>query len=114
MKVWPRTTTSKTCGRKKKRTTSMSLRRKISVRAAHVRGIMDGVMSLIQLIELCPDKKLPCFDLFDYPNLKVRGISDDISRGQVSTPENFRRILRFMARYKLKYLSALHRRCLPV
>jgi hexosaminidase len=73
----------------------------INVRAVSQRGIMYGVMSLVQLIEQSKDQAILCFELVDYPDLKVRGISDDISRGQVSTPENFRRIIRFLARYKM-------------
>jgi len=74
---------------------------RITVRAVSQRGIMYGVMSLIQLIEQTKDQAIACFEMVDYPDMKVRGISDDISRGQVSTPENFRRIIRFMARYKM-------------
>ena len=62
---------------------------------------MHGVMSLIQLIEQSDDQAISCFELTDYPDMRVRGISDDISRGQVSTPENFRRIIKFLARYKM-------------
>ncbi len=74
---------------------------KIIVRAISHRGIMYGVMSLIQMIEQSKDMTISCFEMTDYPDLKMRGISDDISRGQVSTPENFRRIIRFLARYKM-------------
>ena len=74
---------------------------RINVRAVSQKGIMYAVMSLIQLIEQTKDNAISCFEMVDYPDMKVRGISDDISRGQVSTPENFRRIIRFMARYKM-------------
>ncbi|MCX6276027.1 MAG: family 20 glycosylhydrolase [Bacteroidetes bacterium] len=74
---------------------------KIVVRAVSQRGIMHGVMTLIQMIEQSKDQSMSCFELVDYPDMKMRGISDDISRGQVSTPENFRRIIRFLARYKM-------------
>lgn len=37
----------------------------------------------------------------DYPALKMRGISDDISRGQISTMANFRKIIRFLAMHKM-------------
>lgn len=74
---------------------------RMNVRAVSPKGIMHAVMSIVQLIDQSKDQTISCFDLIDYPDLKVRGISDDISRGQVSTPENFKRIIRFMARYKL-------------
>ena len=41
----------------------------------------------------------------DYPLEKFRGISDDISRGQVSTLENFKKIIRFLAHYKMNTFS---------
>ncbi len=65
-------------------------------------GRFYGVMSLVQL--LLREKRsvvLPAVAVRDWPLQAIRGISDDISRGQVSTPENFRRIIRFLARYKL-------------
>ncbi|HYW35515.1 MAG TPA: family 20 glycosylhydrolase, partial [Balneolaceae bacterium] len=37
----------------------------------------------------------------DYPTMKFRGVSDDMSRGQVSTEKNIKKIIRFMARYKM-------------
>lgn len=74
---------------------------RIDVRAVSQRGIMYAVMSLIQLMEQSKDKSISCFEMVDYPDMKVRGISDDISRGQVSTPENFKRIIRFLGRYKM-------------
>ncbi|HUU26761.1 MAG TPA: family 20 glycosylhydrolase [archaeon] len=39
--------------------------------------------------------------LSDRPALALRGISDDISRGQVSTLEDLKKIVRFLARYKM-------------
>ena len=36
----------------------------------------------------------------DWPSLKWRGISDDISRGQVSMAEDFKNIIRELAFYK--------------
>lgn len=74
---------------------------RIIVRAGSLRGLMHGVMSLIQMIDQSEDQSISCFEMLDYPDMKMRGISDDISRGQVSTPENFRRIIKFLARYKL-------------
>ncbi len=65
-------------------------------------GRFYGVMSLVQL--LMREKRsvlLPAVAVRDWPLQSIRGISDDISRGQVSTLENFRRIIRFLARYKL-------------
>ncbi|HPG40763.1 MAG TPA: family 20 glycosylhydrolase [bacterium] len=37
----------------------------------------------------------------DWPDMRLRGFSDDISRGQVSTLAHFKRIICFLARYKM-------------
>lgn len=73
---------------------------KILIESYSRRGLFYGAMSLIQLIERSSGK-LPHCDIYDWPDLGIRGISDDISRGQVSNIENFKRILRFISRYKM-------------
>jgi len=64
-------------------------------------GIHFGVMSLLQLLEKAEDKELPSIEVIDFPDMKVRGISDDISRGQVSTIDNFKKIISHISRYKM-------------
>lgn len=73
----------------------------IIVKAADAKGLFYGGMSILQLIENSSDRIVPCLSVVDYPDMEFRGISDDISRGQVSTLENFKRIIRFIARYKM-------------
>lgn len=73
----------------------------ISIRSTTNRGIFYGAMSLIQLIENPQLTQLPNANIIDWPDMNVRGVSDDISRGQVSTIENFKRIIDFIARYKM-------------
>ena len=73
----------------------------IEIQAVSSKGIFYGVMSLIQILEKTENKKLAAMEIIDWPDLEMRGISDDISRGQVSTLENFKRIIQFMARYKM-------------
>lgn len=66
------------------------------------KGKFYGVMTLLQAVRR--EKRAlvaPGMTVRDYPLEKVRGISDDISRGQVSTLENFKKIIRFLARYKM-------------
>ena len=58
-------------------------------------------MSLVQLLEKIQNKTLPAVEIIDWPDLSIRGISDDISRGQVSTLDNFKRIIKFISRYKM-------------
>ncbi|MHA1338887.1 MAG: family 20 glycosylhydrolase [Promethearchaeota archaeon] len=44
---------------------------------------------------------LPSVLIFDYPDMEIRGISDDISRGQVGHVENVKEFIRFLSRFKL-------------
>ncbi len=73
----------------------------IKIQARSSRGLFYGTMSLIQLLEKADNNKLPAMEIIDWPDLNVRGISDDISRGQVSTIENFKKIIDLISRYKM-------------
>lgn len=73
---------------------------KIELKAKTVKGIYYAATTLIQLLEKA-DGKLPSLEIVDWPDMKIRGISDDISRGQVSNLENFKRIISHIARYKM-------------
>lgn len=73
---------------------------KIELKANTPQGIYYATQSFIQLLEKA-DGKLPGVEIIDYPDMKVRGISDDISRGQVSNLDNFKKIISHIARYKM-------------
>ena len=72
----------------------------IVLKAKTPKGIYYAAMSLIQLLEKA-DKKLSAVEIIDWPDMKMRGISDDISRGQVSNLANFKKIISHIARYKM-------------
>ena len=70
------------------------------------RGRFYGMMTLLQL--LVQQKKsvlVPGIAIRDWPQQKIRGITDDVSRGQISTMDNFKKIIRFLARHKLNVYS---------
>lgn len=73
----------------------------ITISAISNRGLFYGAMSLIQLIEKNPTEEIRTAVITDWPDMELRGISDDISRGQVSNLNNFKRIIDFIARYKM-------------
>ena len=74
----------------------------INVAAKTDIGRFHGLMSLVQLVKgYSTYRTLPGLVIEDYPAMKWRGVSDDISRGQVSTLENFEEIIRFLAEYKM-------------
>ncbi len=74
---------------------------KISINATTPNGLFYGAISLVQLIDRSHTKEIPTMEITDWPNMELRGISDDISRGQVSNLKNFKRIIDFIARYKM-------------
>lgn len=70
------------------------------------KGVYYGAMSLVQILKR--DKRSLIAEgvrIQDWPTLRVRGITDDISRGQISTLDNFKKIVRFCSRYKLNVYS---------
>jgi len=74
---------------------------KIEINATTEKGLFYGAMSLIQLIEHNSTREIQTLEVYDWPNMELRGISDDISRGQVSNLQNFKRIIYFISRYKM-------------
>ncbi len=74
---------------------------KIIAEAKSLKGIYYSALTLSQLIKNSIGNVLPQIKIIDYPDMKFRGISDDISRGQVSTLENFKRIIKFISEYKM-------------
>jgi hexosaminidase len=74
---------------------------RIVIEGVTAQGRFYGVQTLRQLMRAHPDGDLPCCQMRDYPVLAWRGISDDISRGQVSTLDDFKAIIRQLAYYKI-------------
>ncbi len=73
---------------------------KIRIRSGSDKGLFYGLMSLTQLVKASDGSTIPTLKILDYPDMTWRGISDDFSRGQVSTMDNFETILRFLGEYK--------------
>ncbi|MCU7513535.1 MAG: family 20 glycosylhydrolase [Ignavibacteria bacterium] len=73
----------------------------ISIQSTSGKGILYGVMTLNQILDRSRDNTLSALEILDWPDMKMRGISDDISRGQVPNLDEFKRIIRFLARYKM-------------
>ena len=71
----------------------------IAVVGRNADGLFYGLVTLQQLIEA--DDDLPCCAIRDWPATPLRGHHDDVSRKQVSTLDDFRRILRHLARFKI-------------
>ncbi len=72
---------------------------KIEIHSSSKRGLMYALFTISELA-LINDDKLIEFDIYDEPSLDFRALSDDISRGQISTTQNFFDIIKKLARYK--------------
>ncbi|MDD8018494.1 MAG: glycoside hydrolase family 20 zincin-like fold domain-containing protein [Bacteroidota bacterium] len=78
----------------------------IVILAESEKGLLYGCMSLLQLFNNGRRSiTINGGTMHDFPSEKMRGITDDISRGQISTLENFKKIIRFCARYKMNVYS---------
>jgi len=78
----------------------------IVIIAESEKGKFYGVMTLLQMLQKEGRSiSIPAVAIHDFPAQKIRGITDDISRGQISTVDNFKKIIRFCARYKMNVYS---------
>lgn len=86
--------------------------KQIEIISADIRGLMYALFTLSEL-GLINDNRLVELDIYDEPSLALRGLSDDISRGQISTTQNFFEIIRKLARYKyntyMPYIEDVYR-----
>jgi hypothetical protein len=75
---------------------------RVRVAAMSPRGLYYGATTLAQLLEVQGKQfKMPAVHIVDWPGFELRGITDDVSRGQVSTLDHFKKIIRFLSRYKM-------------
>lgn len=90
----------------------------IIIYAIHEKGIYYGIQTFLQLcknafitnpklqsVSLQSRDKLllPEIIIKDVPDLKIRGMADDISRGQVFTSENAKRFIKILSHYKMNF-----------
>ncbi|MBN2091766.1 family 20 glycosylhydrolase [candidate division KSB1 bacterium] len=77
----------------------------IQIYAKSSQGLYYAALSLRQLFQTDNKKAiLPGLIIRDWPCLKMRGVSLDISRGQVPTLDNFKKQIQFLSEYKLNIL----------
>lgn len=88
----------------------------LRIAAADRRGLQYALETLLQLID--PEGAVPCGRVRDWPVFPIRYHHDDISRKQISTVADFKRILWQLARYKISHYTPyiedmLQLDCLP-
>ena len=91
---------------------------KISIYSLSEKGLFYGCQTFLQILKnsFLNDKKilevskeerinilLPEVDIKDVPDLKIRGVADDISRGQVFTVESAKRYIKILSHYKMNF-----------
>ncbi len=77
---------------------------KIYIEADSSQGIFYGIQTLIQLMNSTPTKKLISqVAIIDYPLLSIRGVSDDISRGQAATVDNLKKFIKVLSHFKINH-----------
>lgn len=66
-------------------------------------GVFYGAQTLRQLI--APGARLPAVSIADWPALRYRGLSVDVSRGPIPRREQLERLIQIAAEFKLNVLS---------
>jgi hexosaminidase len=75
----------------------------VLVAAKTAEGVFYGVQTLRQLVG--PAGRVPAVAIADWPALRYRGLSVDVSRGPILTEEQMKALIRGAAEYKLNLLS---------
>lgn len=75
----------------------------IALAGADHDGLFWGLTTLQQLMN--GTRAVPCVDIVDWPAFALRYHHDDISRKQVSKLADFKRIIRLLSYYKIKYYT---------
>ena len=75
---------------------------KIIIEAKSEQGIFYGVQTFVQLLNSSQDKlSINNIKIIDFPALEIRGISDDISRGQAPKIENLKKFIKTLSHFKI-------------
>lgn len=77
---------------------------KIFLEADSLQGMFYGFQTLIQLLNSNSSKELlPQIAIVDFPRLEIRGVSDDISRGQSAKIDNLKKFIKILSHFKINH-----------
>ncbi len=76
----------------------------ITVKGDGAAGAYYGIQTLRQILKEYSGK-LPCCHIEDYPDLKIRGLYHDITRGKVPLLKQLYKIVDFISEYKINHLQ---------
>jgi hypothetical protein len=75
---------------------------KLIIEANSLQGIFYGVQTFIQLLNSSQNKlSINNMEILDFPTLQIRGVSDDISRGQAPKIENLKKFIENLSHFKI-------------
>ncbi|MFX1566737.1 MAG: family 20 glycosylhydrolase [Promethearchaeota archaeon] len=75
---------------------------RVIIEANSENGLFYGIQTFIQVLNSSPDRlSINNFIILDFPSLQIRGISDDISRGQAPNIENLKKFIKTLSHYKI-------------
>lgn len=81
----------------------------IRIEATSEEGLFYGTQSLKQLFRyaflITGDNTIPCMEIMDWPNFRLRGWQDDISRGPIVTMDYLKQLIPQMAECKVNFMS---------
>ena len=77
---------------------------KVEIHYSSENGAFYGTVTLLQIISQVEDK-IRCLEIFDEPDLKIRGFMMDISRDKVPTVETVKHIIDMMSNVKMNHLE---------
>jgi hypothetical protein len=75
----------------------------LAIRGHDARGLVWGLATLAQILAQRP--RPPSLAIEDWPEYAIRYHHDDVSRRQVSTAADFRRIIRHLAAFKISHYT---------
>ncbi|MHA1683150.1 MAG: family 20 glycosylhydrolase [Promethearchaeota archaeon] len=77
----------------------------LEISALTMHGAYYGLLTFLQLLDYVDGRIIcPCVAITDYPTYYIRGLVDDISRGQRPTVENLKKFIRFLSKSKQNVL----------
>ncbi len=77
----------------------------VRLTAPDLAAMQNGAMTLLQLMQQCPDGRLPGLDIADWPDLAERGVYYDVTRGRVPKLERLEAQADLLADYKINHLQ---------
>ncbi|MFO8018609.1 MAG: family 20 glycosylhydrolase [Promethearchaeia archaeon] len=76
----------------------------VLIQAFGAQGLFYGLQTIIQIFRSSPSGKIiNPIQIIDYPQLEIRGISDDISRGQAAKIENLKKFIKILTHFKINH-----------